>query len=101
MRPFRPVLALALLLVAASPARAQQPLADVLSFLLTNRSIATGDFLRDEQAAARMRDAFVEFLQAELTNVPMTSPASGFTYRLDQTIGASVRSTNSFGPFFT
>ena len=101
MRPFRPALALAVLLVGASPARAQQPLADVLSFLLTNRSIATGDFLRDEQAAARMRDAFVEFLQAELTNVPMTSPASGFTYRLDQAIGASVRSTNSFGPFFT
>jgi hypothetical protein len=101
MRPFHPALALAVLLFAPSPARAQQPLVEVLSFLLTNRSIATGDFVRDEQAAARMRDAFVEFLQAELTNVPMTSPASGFTYRLDQTIGASVRSTSSFGPFFT
>lgn len=78
-----------------------QTLTDTLSFLLTNRSVATGDFQRDEQAAARMRDAFVQLLQAELTNLPITSPASGFTYRLDSSIGVSVRSTDSFAPFFT
>jgi hypothetical protein len=101
MRLFRSALAFLLLLAAASPAQAQQSMTDVLTFLLTNRSVATGNFTRDEQAAGRMRDAFVTFLQAEITTLPMTSPASGFTYRLDRTIGTNVRSTSSFGPFFT
>ena len=79
---------------------AQQPLTDVLSFLLINRSIPTGDFARDELAAARTRDAIVGFLQAELATLPINSPASGFTYRLDPDLGAPVRTSENFGPFF-
>jgi hypothetical protein len=85
----------------AAPARAQDTLSGVLSFLLINRSIPTGDFSRDEQAAAATRDAIVSFLQTELARVPVTSPSSGFTYRLDPSLGAAVRSSDSFGPFFT
>ena len=45
------------MLAPAARADAQESLNDVLSFLLINRSIPTGDFSRDEQAAARTRDA--------------------------------------------
>ena len=81
-------------------AAAQQPLSEVLSFLLTNRSIVTGDFARDEAAAAATRDTLVTFMLAELNTLPTNSPASGFTYRLDSDLGVNVRSSNSFGPFF-
>jgi hypothetical protein len=40
-------------------------------------------------------------VQAELATLPINSPASGFTYRLDRQLGATVRSSDSFGPFFT
>ena len=94
-------LALALLLgSSASPAFAQQSVSDVLTFLLTNRSIATGDFVRDEQAAASTSDVLTRFLTLELATIPIASSASGFTYRLDRTLGTVVRSSDSFGPFF-
>ena len=32
--------------------------------------------------------------------MPTTSPAGGFTYRLDPSLGTNVRSSDSFGPFF-
>jgi hypothetical protein len=92
---------LALLLsVAASPAVAQQSMSDVLTFLLTNRSIPTGDFVRDEQAAASTSDVMARFVTLELATLPIASSAAGFTYRLDPTLGTVVRSSDSFGPFF-
>jgi len=96
----RTLLALALMLTVARTAAAQQTLKDVLSFLLTNRSIPTGDFAGDSQAAAAARDAITELLLSELTSFPINSPASGFTYRLDPALGTDVRSSRHFGPFF-
>jgi hypothetical protein len=92
----------ALLLAAAAPARAQTPrtVDGILSFLLTNRSIPTEDFTTDAQAAAAMRDAIAGFMLTELTTLPLNSPSSGFTYRLDPSLGTTVRSSDSFGPFF-
>lgn len=85
-----------------SPARAQQTLTSALSFLLTNRSIPTGDFARDEAAAIATRDTISTFLRSELTTLPVTSSASGFTYRIDPALGGvPVRSTGTFGSFFT
>jgi hypothetical protein len=78
-----------------------QTLDDVLNFLLTNRSIPTDDFIRDEQAAAATAGAISRFLVTELGTLPISTSAGGFTYRLDPTLGASVRSSDSFGPFFT
>ena len=72
----------------------------MLTFLLTNRSIPTGDFVRDEQAAVETRDILARFLTLELATVPVSSSSGGFTYRLDPTLGAVVRSSDSFGPFF-
>lgn len=99
---WRRVLAAAVLvLILPRPAAAQQTASDVLSFLLINKSVATGDFARDEQAAAATRDAIARFLRSELGTVPINSPDSGFTYRWDPALGANVRSSDSFGPFFT
>jgi hypothetical protein len=84
------------------PALAQQTITGALSFLLTNRSIPTGDFARDEAAAAATRDTISTFLRSELTTLPVTSSASGFTYRIDPDLGGvPVRSTTTFGSFFT
>ncbi len=85
----------------ARPAFAQQTMSDALSFLMTNRSVATDDFAGDARAAAAARDAFVVLIRTELAALPISSPAGGFTYRLDPAIGANVRTTQSFGPFFT
>ncbi len=101
-RPRALLLAVCLLLTgAAVPASAQQSVTDVLTFLLTNRSIPTGDFVRDEQAAVETRDVLARFLSLELATIPVSSSAGGFTYRLDPALGMAVRSSDSFGPFFT
>ena len=94
---------LAIVLVAASvqPAASQQTISEVLSFLVTNRSIPTDDFVRDEQAAAATRDAISGFLLAELATLPISTSAGGFTYRLNTALGTVMRSSDSFGPFFT
>src|SRR5262245_23367130 len=89
---------------AACPSRAgaQPTVTSALSFLLTNRSIPTGDFARDEAAAAATRDTISTFLRSELTTLPVTSSASGFTYRMSPDLGGvPVRSTTTFGSFFT
>jgi len=96
----RSLLAAAVVLMCASPARAGQTVRDVLSFLLTNRSIPTGDFVRDQAAAAAPSDTIAELLLTELSTVPITSSASGFTYRFDSTLGVAVRASDSFGPVF-
>jgi hypothetical protein len=82
------------------PASAQESMTDVLTFLLTNRSIPTGDFVRDEQAAVATRDTLARFLTLELGTVPVSPSSAGFTYRLDPTLGTMVRSSQSFGPFY-
>ena len=102
LRPGTPLLALCILLGStAGPASAQQSITDVLTFLLTNRSIPTGDFVRDEQAAAETSNVVARFLVLDVATLPVTSSSGGFTYRLDPTLGTVVRSSDSFGPFFT
>src|SRR5215217_8074602 len=74
------VLAFVALVGTSSDVFAQQSVSDTLSFLLTNRSIATGDFAGDEQAAAATRDTISSFLLSELGSLPVSSAATGFTY---------------------
>src|SRR5262245_35314715 len=101
MRVIRFVLLMLLLVAGVARPAFAQTMTEVLSFLLTNRSIPTGDFAGDEQAAAATRDAMTRFLLSELSALPLESPASGFAYRVDPALGMSVRSSDSFGPFFT
>jgi hypothetical protein len=89
----------AICLAWPTAAAAQQSVKQVISFLLTNRSVSTDDFVRDEQAAASTRDAISQFLVTELGTLPINSSASGFAYRFNPTLGTTERSSDSFGPF--
>jgi len=40
-------------------------------------------------------------LRATLTNIPLPSPAAGQTFTFDPSVGALVRSTESFGPIYS
>ena len=98
-----PRAAIAILAIVCAPtvALAQQSVTSVLSFLLTNRSIATGNPDADEAAAAATRDTISQLLLLELTTMPTLSSSAGFTYRVDRDLGgAIIRSSESFGPSF-
>jgi hypothetical protein len=88
--------------LAPASAAAQATLTDALAFLLTNRSIPTGDPTGDVEAAAAARDTMSTLLKVELATLPVNASASGFTYRMDPTLGGvPVRSTATFGAFVT
>ena len=87
--------------VAIAPAAAQQTTVEVLSFLLTNRTIITGDFDRDAQAAAATRDTIATFVAQELSTLPVSSSSGGFAYRIDSSLGTAIRASDSFGTFYT
>lgn len=92
----------AALLLAASvvPAAAQQTPADVISFLVTNQSVQTGDFQKDRAAAEGTRDTIARALQVNLATSPIATSSSGFVYRLDPELGTVSRVSDSFGTFF-
>ncbi len=73
----------------------------VLSFLLTNQAVPTGDPARDAQAAAVSSDTIARFLQVELASLPVNSSSPGLIYRLNPELGTMTRASASFGPFFT
>ena len=90
-----------LLAASAPPAAALRSATDVLSFLLTNRTIETDDAAQDEAAAAATRDTISTFLLLELATLPTSASSTGFVYRMDRDLGGTmVRSTQSFGPAF-
>ena len=96
------VVAVFTLIGCASATRTSaQSLDQVLSFLLTNRSVATDDFPRDQAAAKAASDAISASLLLDLSSLPISTSAGGFTYRLDPAIGASIRTSDSFDPFYT
>ena len=52
--------------------------------------------------AAATRDTMADSLLTGLATLPLGSSASGFTYRVDRSLGgAIIRSSSSFGPIFT
>ena len=98
---FTTAIGLLLVISAPAPALAQRSVTDVLSFLLTNRSIATGDPAEDKAAATATSDTISRFLLVELTTLPTLSSSTGFIYRMDRDLGGTVvRSSESFGPAF-
>jgi hypothetical protein len=99
-RRFSSVAAALVMLTIAGQAEAQQSISEVLSFLVTNRTIPTDDFVRDEQAAIATRDTISKLLVLELATLPSSS-GGGFTYRLDPALGTVIRASDSFGPLFT
>jgi hypothetical protein len=85
----------------AGAASAQQSLSDTLSFLLTNQAVPTDDFERDAAAAQITRDTMSRLLLLELTTLPISASAAGFTYRFNPALGTLERTSDNFGPFFT
>jgi hypothetical protein len=94
------ILSSMLVLLSAAPLHAQQTPADVISFLVTNQSVRTGDFERDQAAAAATRDTIARALLVNLASVPIATSSSGFVYRLDPELGTMNRVSDSFGTFF-
>jgi hypothetical protein len=95
---------LAALLIVPSPALAQPApttVQDILGFLLTeNRGVQTGDFDKDREAAEATRATLTQAVLSALAQVPMSTSSSGFTYRLNPTLGTVERASETFGPFF-
>ncbi len=95
-------LAVTLLAIGTAPAAAQdEPLSEVLSFLLTNRAVQTGDFERDAAAAEATRDTVTRLLVAELATQPPSLSSVAFVYRFNSGLGTVERASASFGSFFT
>jgi hypothetical protein len=86
--------------LAASTVYAQQTPVDVISFLVTNQSVRTGDFQKDAAAAAATRDTIVRALLVNLSAQPIGTSSSGFVYRLDPELGTMTRVSDTFGTFF-
>lgn len=91
--------AFAVLPAASAAAQTQTP-SDVISFLVTNQAVQTGDFQRDQAAAAATRDTIARALLVNLATVPIQTSSSGFVYRLDPELGTVRRVSDSFGTFF-
>ncbi len=104
MRARLACLGLALSIAAVPlPAGAQQQpqtMSDVLSFLLTNQSVQTGDIARDRAAADAARDTISRALLVDIATMPLGSSSGGFTYRFNPTLGTLERRSATFGPFF-
>ena len=94
------IIAVIFVLGAAVPASAQQTPADIIGFLVTNQNVQTGDFQKDQAAAAATRDTIVRALQVNLATVPIATSSSGFVYQLDPELGTATRVSDSFGTFF-
>ncbi len=85
---------------AARMADAQQSIADVLTFLVTNQSVATGNVDRDRAAARATSDTISHALLANLATLPVSTSSGGFVYRLNPELGTVERASSTFGPFF-
>jgi hypothetical protein len=88
------------LLGASQPARAQETLRDVVTFLMTNQAVQTGDFERDRAAAEAARDTIARALLVNLTSAPIGTSSGGFLYRLNPELGTVERASENFGTFF-
>lgn len=94
------LISMMLLVGAEGNALAQSTVTDIVSFLVTNQSIPTGDAARDRAAAEAARDTITRALLVNLTSVPIATSSSGFLYRLNPELGTVERATQSFGGFF-
>jgi hypothetical protein len=96
----RSCLAVAAVLIAAETAYGQQTVGDVLTFLVTNQSVATGNPQFDQAAALATSATISRALLASVATLPVTSSSGAFVYRLNPELGTVERATASFGPFF-
>lgn len=99
----RLALALAILALpgqAAAQIASGQTVQDILRFLVTNQGVQTSDFDKDREAAEATRDTLTRALVASIATLPVSTSSSGFTYRLNPTLGTVERASETFGPFY-
>ena len=94
------VLCVAVTALLPAPARGQETVTEIVSFLVTNRAVVTEDLERDRAAAQAASDTITRALIVNLTTVPIATSSSGFLYRLNPQLGTVERATDSFGAFF-
>jgi len=75
------VVAASIVVAWPRPSSAQQTVADVLTFLMTNQSISTGDFERDRAAALATSETISRALLASIATLPITSSSSARSRR--------------------
>ncbi len=78
----------------------QQTVRDVLAFLVTNQAVPTGDFVKDQQAAAATLDTVSHALLVSLATLPISSSSGGFVYRFNPSLATMQRTSEGFGPFY-
>ena len=83
-----------------APAAGAQSVSDVLTFLVTNQSVQTGNIARDRNAAQATSDTIGRALRANLATLPAPSTSAAFLYRLNPELGTVERATQTFGPSF-
>jgi len=103
----RPILAFIALIAMSASAHAQSTtpssqatVQDIVTFLVTNQGVATSDFDKDRAAADATRQTLSNALLASIATVPVSSSSSGFSYRLNPSIGTVERASQTFGPFY-
>jgi len=85
----------ALCAASARTASAQQTVGDVLTFLMTNQGVATGNPQVGRAAAQAAGDTISRALLANVATL-----SASFVYQLNPELGTVERATQSFGPFF-
>src|SRR6476469_7743400 len=85
---------------AQSTAPSQTTVQDIVTFLVTNQGGATSDFDKDRAAADATRATLSNALLASIATVPISSSSSGFSYRLNPTLGTVERASQTFGPLY-
>jgi hypothetical protein len=96
----RRLLLIGTLCTLCAPAASAQSVSDVLTFLITNQSVQTGNLARDRNAAQATSDTIGQALLANLATLPVPSTSGAFTYRLNPELGTVERTTQTFGPSF-
>jgi hypothetical protein len=69
-------------------------------FLVTNQGVQTSDFEKDQEAAEATRGTLTRTLLSSIATLPVATSTSGFSYRLNPTLGTVERASETFGPFF-
>src|SRR5512146_988169 len=95
----RAVFAASVLAIAFAGAARAQSVSDILTFLVTNQSVDTGNFERDRAAAEATSDTISRAILANLATMPVATSSSAFVYRLNPELGTVERATQTFGPF--
>ena len=103
MRRLACVLTVTATIAAPATAGAQssaETVQDILRFLVTNRGVETEDFDKDREAAEATSATLTRALLGAITQTPISTSSSGFTYRLNPSLGTVERASESFGSFF-